>query len=240
MTNYPIGDFLIRIGNAAMAGKKEVSVASTKLIKETALALKKAGYLAEVEEKKGVLNVTLAIKSKKPIPIPEGVTVEISGTKVDVTGPKGTLSKKFSRLAVTEVKDGNVLVSTKGKTKAAMAVWGTVRPIISSMIDGVTKGWTKELELVGTGYRAEVQGNTLVLTVGYSHPINIEAPEGISFKVEKTFITVEGADKELVGQISANIRKVRPPEPYKGKGIKYKDEVIRRKAGKAAKTVGDP
>jgi len=177
---------------------------------------------------------------KQPIPIPEGVTVEISGTKVDVTGPKGTLSKKFSRLAVIEVKDGNVLVSTKGKTKAAMAVWGTVRSIISSMIDGVTKGWTKELELVGTGYRAEVQGNTLVLTVGYSHPINIEAPEGISFKVEKTFITVEGADKELVGQISANIRKVRPPEPYKGKGIKYKDEVIRRKAGKAAKTVGAP
>jgi len=177
---------------------------------------------------------------KQPIPIPEGVTVEISGTKVSVTGPRGTLSKKFSRHAVTEVKDGNVVVSIKGQTKAAMAAWGATRSIISSMVAGVTKGWTKELELVGTGYRAEVQGSTLVLTVGYSHPINIEAPEGISFKVEKTLITVEGADKELVGQISANIRGVRPPEPYKGKGIKYRDEVIRRKAGKAAKTVGAP
>ena len=104
------------------------------------------------------------------------------------------------------------------------------------MVIGVTEGWSKQLELIGTGYRAEVQGNTLVLTVGYSHPIKIEAPEGVSFKVEKGIITVEGLDRQIIGQISANIRSSRPPEPYKGKGVKYVDEVIRRKAGKAAKT----
>ena len=103
------------------------------------------------------------------------------------------------------------------------------------MVKGVSTGWSKKLELVGTGYRAEVQGNTLVLTVGYSHPIKIEAPEGINFKVEKGIITVDGVDRAVVGQISANIRGSRPPEPYKGKGVKYIDEVIRRKAGKAAK-----
>jgi large subunit ribosomal protein L6 len=108
------------------------------------------------------------------------------------------------------------------------------------MVLGVSQGWKKELELVGTGYRAEVTGSTLVLTVGFSHPVKIEAPEKVSFKVEKSIITIEGIDKETVGETSAKIRAVRPPEPYKGKGIKYLDEVVRRKAGKAAKTVGAP
>ena len=104
------------------------------------------------------------------------------------------------------------------------------------MVKGVTDGWSKQLELVGTGYRAEVQGKTLVLTVGYSHPVKIEAPDGVNFKVEKGIITVDGPDRQIIGQLSANIRGARPPEPYKGKGVKYVDEVIRRKAGKAAKT----
>lgn len=177
---------------------------------------------------------------KQPIEIPQGVSVVVDGTKVTVSGSKGTVEKKFTRKAVIEIKDNIVTVSIKKQTKASMSAWGAVRSIIASMVYGVNTGWAKELELVGTGYRAEVQGTTLVLSVGYSHPVKIEAPKGISFRVEKTFITVEGADKELVGQISANIRMVRPPEPYKGKGIKYKDEVIRRKAGKAAKTAGAP
>lgn len=172
--------------------------------------------------------------------IPEGVSAQIAGNEITIIGPKGTLAKKFSRKTLIEAKDGKIVVSIKKDTKTARADWGTVRAIIANMVDGVTEGWKKQLELVGTGYRAEVQGTTLVLTVGYSHPIKIEAPEGISFKVEKTIITIEGVDKELVGQLAANIREVRPPEPYKGKGIKYLDEIIRRKAGKAAKAVGAP
>lgn len=175
---------------------------------------------------------------KQPVSIPEGVTVEVSGTTVSARGPRGTLSRKFSREVAIEVKDGNVNVSVAAKSKTARAIWGTTRSIIFGMVEGVSKGWKKELELVGTGYRAEVQGGSLVLTVGYSHPVKVEAPEGVSFKVEKSIITVEGIDKEVVGQVAANIRAVRKPEPYKGKGIKYVDEIIRRKAGKAAKTVG--
>jgi len=177
---------------------------------------------------------------KQPIVLPEGVSAEASGSAITVNGPKGSLTKKFSRKVILEVKEGKVLVTVSGKGKSSMSVWGTARSIIFGMVEGVSKGWKKELELVGTGYRAEVQGNTLVLAVGYSHPVKIEAPEGIAFKVEKSVISVEGTDKELVGQIAANVRGVRPPEPYKGKGIKYLDEVIRRKAGKAAKTVGAP
>ncbi len=177
---------------------------------------------------------------KQPVSISEGVTVEVSGTTVSVSGPRGTLSRKFSREVAIEVKDGNVNVSVAAKSKTARAIWGTTRSIISGMVEGVSRGWRKQLELVGTGYRAEVSGNTLVLTVGYSHPVKIDAPEGITLNVEKSVITVAGADKEMVGQIAANIRALRPPEPYKGKGIKYLEEVVRRKAGKAAKTVGAP
>ena len=171
---------------------------------------------------------------KAPIKIPEGVTVNINGLEVSVTGPRGSLTRKFSRKVSIEIKDGQVLVRATGEGKSFLSVWGTTRAIIAGMVEGVVNGWKKELELVGTGYRAEVQGNTLVLTVGYSHPVNIEAPEGITFKVEKTIITVEGVDKEAVGQIAANVRGVRPPEPYKGKGIKFVGEHLRRKAGKSA------
>lgn len=177
---------------------------------------------------------------KQPINLPEGVSAEISGNTITVNGPKGGLTRKFSKKVVLEVKDGKILVSVVGKSKRSMSVWGTARSTVWGMVEGVSKGWKKELELVGTGYKAQVQGSSLVLTVGYSHPVEVEAPEGVSFKVEKSIITVEGIDKEVVGQVAAKIRTVREPEPYKGKGIKYIDEIVRRKAGKAAKTVGAP
>jgi large subunit ribosomal protein L6 len=178
---------------------------------------------------------------KLPVEITAGATVVVDGRVVKVTGPKGTLELKLPRGIEVEVKDGVVNVSTKGKSKSDVSNHGTIRAIINNNVKGVTTGWSKQLELVGTGFRAELAGKTLSLTVGFSHPVKVEAPEGITFKVEKTFVTVEGPNRELVGQISADIRAVRPPEPYKGKGIKYVDEVIRRKAGKAAaKTTGAP
>jgi large subunit ribosomal protein L6 len=170
---------------------------------------------------------------KQPVEL-SGATVEIADRKVKISGPKGSLSVNIPRGIEVEVKDGEVVVTRKGNAKSEVANHGTIRALINNNVKGVTTGWSKQLELVGTGFRAEVAGKTLILTVGYSHTVNIEAPEGITFKVEKTIITVEGYNREVVGQVSANIRAVRPPEPYKGKGIKYTDEVIRRKAGKAA------
>ncbi len=165
--------------------------------------------------------------------------MEVNGRTVKVTGPKGVMEEKLPRGIEVEVKDGLVSVTTKGKSKIDTSNHGTIRALINNDVIGVTKGWSKQLELVGTGFRAEVSGKILSLTVGYSHPVKIEAPEGISFKVEKMIVTVEGVDREAVGQVAADIRGVRPPEPYKGKGVKYVDEVIRRKAGKAAaKTTG--
>lgn len=172
---------------------------------------------------------------KQPIVLPAGVTVEISGKTVTVVGPKGTISRTFSDKVMLEEKEGSILVSVGNeKTKETMALWGTTRALIANMVTGVTYGWTKQLELVGTGFRAEVAGSTLTLTLGFSHPVKMEAPEGISFKVEKSIVTVEGIDKDLVGRIAASIRRIKPPEPYKGKGVKYVDEIIRRKPGKAA------
>lgn len=171
---------------------------------------------------------------KQPIEIPAGVTADISKDEAKVTGPKGTLSINLPHAVDVKQEGNQILVSVRGNSKQMMSLHGTIRSILANNVKGVSTGWSKQLELVGTGYRAEVQGKTLVLTIGYSHPVKIEAPEGISFKVEKTFVTVEGASREDVGQVSANIRAVRPPEPYKGKGIKYTDEVIRRKPGKAA------
>jgi large subunit ribosomal protein L6 len=175
---------------------------------------------------------------KLPIKLPEGVEVDIRAENLLVKGPKGQLEKKIPQGLVVEKKDGSVLVSLKKENSALSSIYGTTRAIIANIVHGVTEGWSKSLELVGTGYRAEVVDNNLVLTVGHSHPVKINAPEGIAFKVEKTDITVEGIDKELVGQVAANIRAVRPPEPYKGKGIRYKDEFVRRKPGKAAKAQG--
>jgi len=175
---------------------------------------------------------------KLPIVLPEGVTVEINGSLVIVSGPKGKLERRIAKEVEIVLKDGTLFLSPKRRSVSLYAIYGTTRSLIANMVIGVSRGWTKELELVGAGYKTEVQGKTLVLNVGYSHPVKVEAPEGINFKVEKTFVTVEGLDKEVVGQVAAKIRGVKPPEPYKGKGIKYKDEIIRRKAGKAAKTVG--
>jgi large subunit ribosomal protein L6 len=175
---------------------------------------------------------------KLPIKLPEGVDISMEGDYLSVKGPKGELKKKIPEGILVEEKEGSVLVSVKKENKALSSIHGTTRAIIANMIHGVIDGWSKVLELVGTGYRAEVSNGSLILTVGYSHPVEIKAPEGISFKVEKTDVTVDGSDKELVGQVAANIRAVRPPEPYKGKGIKYKDEVVRRKPGKTAKAQG--
>lgn len=177
---------------------------------------------------------------KLPVKLQDKVEAKVEGNEIRITGPKGSLERKFPAGLSVEVKNGAIEVSIKKLNKANKAVFGTMRAHIANMVAGVSQGWKKQLELVGTGYRAEVSGKELILTVGYSHPVKISAPEDISFVVEKNIVTVEGVDKELVGQIAAKVRDVRPPEPYKGKGIKYLDEIIRRKAGKAAKTVGAP
>ena len=174
-----------------------------------------------------------------PIKLVGGAKVEVAGRTVTVTGPKGVMTEKLPRGIEVTLEGDTVNVTAKGKSKSDTSNHGTIRALINNDVTGVTTGWSKKLELVGTGFRAEVQGKTLVLTVGFSHTVSIDAPEGITFKVEKLLVTVEGYDREVVGQVAANIRSVRPPEPYKGKGIKYSDEVIRRKAGKAAaKTTG--
>ena len=185
---------------------------------------------------------------KKPIEIPEGVEVRAEGDKVKVKGPKGELEKEFSPEMRIELKEGKVFVSpqaetpqenqlaTAGRTKKTKALWGLTRALISNLILGVTNGFEKKLEIEGLGYRALTEGEELTLQIGFTHPVKIKAPAGIKFLVEKNIITVLGPDKELVGQIAAKIRKVRPPEPYKGKGIRYAGEQIRRKAGKRAAT----
>nr|AKQ04362.1 50S ribosomal protein L6, large subunit ribosomal protein L6 [uncultured Microgenomates bacterium Rifle_16ft_4_minimus_5036] len=173
---------------------------------------------------------------RQPVLLPDSVSFTKEGSVLTVKGPKGELSIKLPRELEVEQKNSEIVVTPKKLSIKTNSLHGTYRSILFNMVCGVTQGWSKTLELVGTGYRAEVSGKTLSLTVGYSHPIKIEAPDGISFKVEKSDITVEGVDKVLVGEVSAKIRAVRPPEPYKGKGIRYKDEIVRRKAGKAAKT----
>lgn len=175
---------------------------------------------------------------KVPISLPDNVEAKVDGRKITVKGPKGSMERNIPREVKVEVKDSEIQVDAKGDKKRHRQMHGTIRAIISNMVEGVVNGWSKTLELVGTGYRAEVSGDILTLTVGYSHPIKVEAPDGIDFEVEKTEVTVKGTDKELVGQIAAKIRSIRPPEPYKGKGIKYKDEIVSRKPGKAAKAQG--
>lgn len=175
---------------------------------------------------------------KTPIELPSGVTVEINGQDVTVTGSKGKLMRRIHKGILVEQVANQLLVKLSKDRDNLKPFYGTERALLANMVKGVSEGWSKKLELIGTGYRAEAGNNNLTLTVGYSHPVKLTAPEGISFKVEKNVIILEGIDKEVVGQMSAKIRNVRPPEPYKGKGIKYVGEVIRRKAGKAAKTAG--
>ena len=172
----------------------------------------------------------------KPITVPSDVTVKIEGQKVTVTGPKGTLEKEFDKNISIEL-DGNVIKVTRSNDeKQNRSLHGLTRTLINNMIIGVTEAYSKELQINGVGYRVVKQGNNLNLTLGYSHPVIFEAPEGITFDVPNAnTIIVRGIDKELVGQTAAEVRTKRPPEVYRGKGIKYADEVIRRKEGKTGK-----
>jgi len=170
---------------------------------------------------------------KQAIKIPEDVEVKLDGNLLVVKGPKGDLSHKLNRDIDLEIKDKELLVKVK-KGKKSSVIWGTSRALMNNMVEGVTKGFEKKLIFEGVGYRASVSGNKLVLNLGYSHSIEIEAPKGVEFKAEKNTIIVSGIDKQLVGEIAADIRAKRKPEPYKGKGIRYENEVIRRKAGKKA------
>jgi len=173
---------------------------------------------------------------KLPVIITSGVKVEKDGSQIKVTGPKGLIELEVPRQVTVKEEDGKLVVEVRGKDKLSKALHGTIRSILANAVVGASEGWSKKMELVGTGFRAEVEGDLLTMTLGFSHPVKIKAPDGINFKVEKNMITVEGADRAKVGQICAEIRKVKPPEPYKGKGILYMGEKIRRKAGKAAKT----
>lgn len=173
---------------------------------------------------------------KAPIAVPNGVDVTIDGQSVKVQGPKGELSRSVSDL-VSVRRDGDVLVVERsGDDRDARAQHGLVRSLIQNMVTGVTEGFQKDLEIVGVGYRAQAKGRGLELSLGFSHPVVVDAPDGITFNVPlPTRIEVHGIDKQLVGQVAANIREWRKPEPYKGKGVRYVDEHVRRKAGKAGK-----
>jgi large subunit ribosomal protein L6 len=170
---------------------------------------------------------------KQPVKVPEKVTVTVSGLNVKVKGPKGELSYTFGNKVNIELKNGEVIVTPTEASKESNSLWGTARVLINNMVTGVTVGFTKSLEFNGVGYKAAVSGSTLTLNLGYSHPIEYKLPKGIEAKVGKNTIDFQGSDKELVGFVAATVRAYRPPEPYKGKGLKYIDEKIIRKAGKA-------
>ena len=171
----------------------------------------------------------------QPIAIPAGVTVTLNGNVVDVKGPKGSLTKEFDSAMNIAIEDNEVVVARPNDLKRNKSLHGLTRTLISNMVEGTTEGFTKVLELNGVGYRAQKQGNKLVLSLGYSHPVEMDDPEGVSSVVEGNKITISGINKEDVGQFAAEIRSKRLPEPYKGKGIKYIDEIIRRKEGKTGK-----
>ncbi len=172
---------------------------------------------------------------ERKLSIPDGVTVSVNGNVVDVKGPKGELTFEFSKLVSVVVEDGVVLTKQIKPSKEANMMQGTTNSLISNMITGVSKGYDKGLEAVGVGYRFQVSGNKITISAGYSHPVIMEAPEGLSVTSESnTEITIHGIDKQKVSEFAANVRKVREPEPYKGKGIRYKGEHVRRKEGKKA------
>jgi large subunit ribosomal protein L6 len=173
---------------------------------------------------------------KLPIPVPSGVTVEIDGSRVKVTGPKGTLERTLPPPIKVRQEDGTVVCERPSDSRVDRSMHGLTRTLVANMVTGVSQGFTKNLELVGVGYRVSKQGDNIVLSLGYSHPVPVAARPGISFEVtDPTHFAVSGIDAELVGQVAADIRKQRKPEPYKGKGIMYRGERIRRKAGKAGK-----
>jgi len=170
---------------------------------------------------------------KKPIAIPKGVEVRLEGDQLIIKGPKGELNINVHPDVKLVIEDNNIAVSVVDETRESRSVHGLFRALIDNMVTGVTKGFERVLEIVGVGYRAELKGRTAVFNLGYSHPINFELPKGIDAKIEKTKITLSGIDRGLLGMTAAKIRSFRKPEPYKGKGIKYAGEMIRRKAGKA-------
>ena len=173
---------------------------------------------------------------KRPIPIPKNVTVTITDQHVAVKGPKGELSRILPAEVEIVQEEGTIQVNRRSESRVARQRHGLSRTLVANMVEGVSQGFQRKLEIQGVGYRAQVQGRNLMLSVGYSHPVQIEPPEGIQLAVENnTNVIVTGINKEIVGNIAARIRSVRPPEPYKGKGIRYAGEMVRRKAGKAGK-----
>ncbi len=173
---------------------------------------------------------------KLPIPVPSGVNATIDGQSLTVTGPKGTLSLDVAEPITVQEEDGSLIVARPNDEGPSKALHGLTRSLVNNMVVGVTDGFTKTLEIVGTGYRVAAKGTDLEFALGFSHSITVKAPEGITFAVETpNKFSVSGIDKQLVGETAANIRKLRKPEPYKGKGVRYENEVIRRKAGKAGK-----
>ncbi|HEV7214741.1 MAG TPA: 50S ribosomal protein L6 [Chloroflexota bacterium] len=183
---------------------------------------------------------------RQPIPVPSGVKIELLDHHVTVSGPKGTLSRSFSEPISIEQQDGQLLVTRPNDDAEVRALHGLTRSLVANMVTGVTTGFTRSLQLTGVGYRAQLIGKNLVLQVGYSHPVEVAPPENVSFTIDQvqaqrgseSRVHVQGIDKAAVGEIASRIRNVRPPEPYLGKGIRYTDEVIRRKAGKAGKAGG--
>lgn len=173
---------------------------------------------------------------KKLIALPEKVSAEIKAGSILIKGPKGELKNSIPNF-IKITNEGNVLkleIVGKNEEGNESAMWGTIRSIVSNMVCGVSEGYEKKLEIEGIGYKAQLQGDMLVLSLGFSHPIEFKAPEGIAFKLEKNSILISGVDKALVGKVASNIRKLKKPEPYKGKGIRYSGEIVRRKAGKKA------
>lgn len=172
---------------------------------------------------------------KKPIPIPKGVEVKLDGNKISIKGPKGTVTKTVVPAIKVSVDANEIRLQGDPADRQSKSLWGLWRVLVSNMITGVTAGYKKALEIQGVGYKAEMKGKDLAIVVGYSHPVVIKAPDSILFKTESaTKITIEGTDKQTVGQVTADIRAIRGPEPYKGKGIRYFTEHVRRKVGKAA------
>ena len=173
---------------------------------------------------------------RMPIAIPSGVSVAINGQDVSVTGPKGSLSLTVAEPITVAQEDGTLVVTRPNDERASRSLHGLTRTLVANMVIGVTTGFEKSLEIVGTGYRVAAKGTDLEFQLGFSHPVVVKAPEGISFEVESPVkFKVKGIDKQKVGEVAANIRKIRKPEPYKGKGVRYEGEVVRRKAGKAGK-----
>jgi large subunit ribosomal protein L6 len=174
---------------------------------------------------------------RKPIPVPAGVNIDIDGAQVTVKGPKGELSHTLAEpIKAERAEDGTLYVSRPDDERRSKELHGLSRTLVANMVVGVTEGYRKSLEIAGTGYRVTAKGSDLEFALGFSHPVVVQPPDGITFTVERpTLFHVAGIDKQLVGEVAANIRKIRPPEPYKGKGVKYVGEVIRRKAGKAGK-----